>query len=132
MKKKILIVSAIVIAAVGIAVVLQWFKSSEDFGEDFFASLPVIGCGQVVSVQGDSMAPAIKNGERITLNKCIEDKTVLEPGTIVLFEDMGSRKIGRIAERGTDENGVYYQITRDARPEEIFTARPDRIKAIQE
>ncbi|OGC59670.1 hypothetical protein A2890_02070 [candidate division WWE3 bacterium RIFCSPLOWO2_01_FULL_53_14] len=132
MKKKILIVSILVIAAVGIALTLQWIKSGEDSGESFFANLPIIGCDQVVLVQGDSMAPAIKNGERVTLNKCVENKAEIEPGTIVLFDDRGSQRIGRIMEKGTDENGVYYQISQDGRPEQVFTARPDRIKAVKE
>lgn len=75
------------------------------------------------------MSPTLKDGERVVFNRCVEDIDLIAPGTIVVFEEKGTR-IGRIVSKESDDNGIFYKITRD-NTQDIFDVRPDRIKAIK-
>lgn len=96
-------------------------------------SLPIsqkVSCSYPITIKGDSMSPALKNGERVVFSRCIEDVSQIAPGTIVVFEERGTR-IGRIISKESDENGIFYKITRD-NAQDVFDVRPDRIKAVKE
>jgi phage repressor protein C with HTH and peptisase S24 domain len=79
-----------------------------------------IKCVSLIAVQGNSMEPSIKSGSTLSLNKCT-DKNNLSPNQIVLFEEGGNKRIGRIKQKLEREDGIFYIITRDARPNEEFT-----------
>jgi len=102
------------------------------FNVPVLRSLPVsqkIGCSYPVVIKGDSMSPTLKNGERVVFNRCVEGVNLIAPGTIVVFEERGTR-IGRIVSKESDENGIFYKITRDG-AQDVFEVRPDLIKAVK-
>ena len=87
-----------------------------------------IQCISTTTVQGNSMEPAVKAGSILSLNKCT-DKNNLSSGQIVLFEENNVKRIGRIKQRMERQDGIFYTITRDARPGEEFTISADNILA---
>jgi signal peptidase I len=125
---KILILVVLVVAAGVVAAYLILFRQKGYYMPE---SLEEVKCVYPVGVQGDSMEPAIKSGSTLSLNKCIEDRESLSSGQVVLFEEKGVKRIGRIKERVKLEEGVFYKIGRDARPGEEFSVSSGDILAIE-
>lgn len=88
-------------------------------------------CVYLTRVQGNSMAPAVKNGTVLLLNKCFKNKDDLRTGQIVLVEDDGIKRLGRIREKLILAEGVFYRIGQDGRPNEEFTVTAQNVIAVQ-
>ncbi len=125
MKKYVLIVGiAVVILAAGVVSVILFSYQ----GQPIPTSLEEAGCVLPVTVQGQSMEPAIKAGTRLLLDKCA-DKQSLPVGTIVLFDEDNVRRVGRIKEKTSSQQVVSYRIAQDGVPQREFTVPADRIVA---
>lgn len=123
----VLTITAVVIVVISGLVIADFV-----FGIPILRSLPItkeISCSYPITIRGDSMTPALKNGEQVIFNRCLENVNQIAPRTIVVFEERGIR-IGRVISRESDDNGLFYKIARE-QDTEIFEVRPDRIKAIK-
>ena len=93
-------------------------KISATVGEDNVLS--DILCMYPIKVKGDSMAPAIEQGEYVVFDKCIEDKKVIEENLIVLFQFGGRLKIGRVREIKDDNNKLVFMISSDNEKDNLY------------
>ena len=128
MKKYVLIAGAavLVLVAVIIAVILLSFQ-----GQRIPTSLEEARCVLPVTVQGQSMEPAIKAGTRLLLDKCA-DKQSVPVGAIVLFDENNVGMVGRVKERISLQQAVSYRIGQDGGQKREFTVPADRIVATGE
>lgn len=69
-----------------------------------------MGCVYTVTIQGNSMEPALKAGSLLSLNRYIEDKDTISVGKVVLLEENGIKKLGRIKDRMERQDGVFYKV----------------------
>lgn len=90
-----------------------------------------INCVYLTRVSGNSMVPAVKGGTVLLLNKCFKNKDDLTLGQIVLVEEKGIKRLGRIKERLVLQEGVFYKINKDNRPNEEFTVESKNVLAVQ-
>jgi phage repressor protein C with HTH and peptisase S24 domain len=130
--KKVGVSLLIIFAIILIGGATLYFLIVRQQGQYVPASISEVGCVYTVSVAGDSMTPAIKSGTVLSLNKCIQDKNNLTTGKVILFEDGGMKKVGRIKEKLTLAEGVFYKISRDNRPGEEITISSNSILAVSE
>lgn len=130
MRKKIILIILSVVAAAVLALILLYFIVFNKPNQYIPSSLGEIGCIYTLSVQGDSMEPAISSGQIISMNKCVDDKDNLVAGQIVLYLSNGRNTIGRISEKVTLLEGISYKITRDNRPGEEITITPSEVIAV--
>ncbi|MEA3357576.1 MAG: hypothetical protein U9Q67_04020 [Patescibacteria group bacterium] len=84
-------------------------------------------CTYYVRIDSKSMKPRFTVGKVVKFNKCIEDKTVLEESTIVLYKDGPSSVIGVIRKIVYVGDEMLYQISCDEKPEDVTDVRPDDI-----
>ncbi len=94
-------------------------------------SINEVGCIHSVTVQGDSMEPAIKSGAFLSMNKCISDKTNIEVGKVLLYKENSMQKLGRVKERLNREDGIFYKVTRDNRKGEEITISSEVVLATE-
>jgi len=128
--KKVFVPVLIIIALIIMALVAVYFLVFRQPGQYIPGSLSEISCTYFVSVQGNSMEPAIKNGTLLSANKCIDNKDELEAGQIIVFSENGVNRIGRISQKLSLAEGVFYKVTRDGRPGEEFTIKSATIIAV--
>ncbi len=124
--KVIALIGIIVTVAIAIAVFLVSFKGNLP------TNLADVKCAYIVTVSGSSMEPAIKAGTRLALSKCFKDKENLAVGTIIVWKDNAVTRVGRIKGKVTLQEGVFYKVGRDARPDDEFTVSSDDILASDE
>lgn len=127
--QKIFWVLVIVVLSLGVSVFLRGIKNKAPGSS---STLSDMKCLRIVNVSDEAMEPVIKSGSKLTLSKCFKDKNNIPVGTIVLFEENKTEKLGRIAGRFVQVNMVYYKITRDSRPGETFSIPESRILATDE
>ncbi len=111
------------------------------FVADYFLNIPLMrsipGIGQIAcqfptTVSGNSMEPTIKAGNRITFNKCFENKENLAVGTIILYDGERGSTISRIKEKISRQDGFIYKVSQDNRSDAVFEVSPERIIGILE
>ena len=90
-----------------------------------------VSCVYLTRVSGNSMAPAVKSGTILLLNKCIAIKDDLTFGQIVLLDEKGIKRLGRIREKLILPEGVFYRISQDGRAHEEFTVESGNVLAVQ-
>lgn len=90
-----------------------------------------VNCVYPTRVSGNSMAPTVKSGAVLLLNKCIASKDDLLAGQIVLVDERGIKRLGRIKEKLVLQEGVSYKISQDNRPNEEFTVESKKVLAVQ-
>ena len=88
-----------------------------------------LACVSSVTVMGNSMEPTLKAGSVLLLNKCL-DKNNLTTGNIILFEEQGVKRLGRVRERLQLREGISYTVSRDNRSGEERTVLPRAILAV--
>ena len=97
---------------------------------------PVIGkltCPYPVGIAGDSMAPALQAGTRLTFDRCSGgDKSNLSEGTIIAFEESGTVRISRVVEKTFNGENVIYKTAQDARPDTFIHVPASDIIAVYE
>ena len=120
----ILVVLLVVIAILAFVV----FFFSRNKQQYVPKNISELNCVSAITVQGNSMEPAIKSGSLLSLNKCL-DMDGIATNKIVLYKDGRVQKIGRVKERLEKEDEVYYLITRDNRPNEESTIPSTNILA---
>jgi signal peptidase I len=131
MKQKGLSLLAVLISIAVIGVLALYFLVFRKNNQYIPNSVGEITCVYPVTIQGNSMEPALKAGSLISFNKCVEDKNNISIGKIIVYEDGSNKKIGRIKERIKLEEGFFYKITRDGRLGEEFTIPAESIIAIE-
>jgi hypothetical protein len=87
-------------------------------------------CQYPVQIKGDAMMPLFRNGQRIPLSRCIENRNNIPLGTIILYQCPVGMRLSVIRERIVDSDGVCYRVSQQARRQEIDDVRSDRIFAI--
>jgi len=83
------------------------------------ADIPLLGkltCPYPVSIAGNSMAPALPAGTRVTFDRCARDKSNLSAGTLVAFQENGTVRISRIIEKTEETPNVIYKTAQDGKP----------------
>ena len=118
---------AIILGAIGY-LAYRWYQTGSQFLPQSFEELQ---CVEAIAVSGNSMEPAIQSGSRLMFNKCIDDKDNIELGTIVEVQENGKKRLGRIKNKEVREDGIWYQISQDNRPDVEFTVSIDDIIAVQ-
>lgn len=97
-------------------------------GED--NQLADILCIYPIKVKGDSMGPAISDGEYIVFNKCLDDKSDISDGTVVLYQ-FGSRLlIGRIRGTQGEDDSLEYKISSDNEKDNIYEIPSDDVMGV--
>jgi hypothetical protein len=120
----LLIVTAIIFCAL-------YFFVLRQKGQYIPKNVEEISCVYLTRVSGNSMVPAVKNGMILSMNKCFKNKDDLTLGQIVLVEEKGIKRLGRIKERLVLQEGVFYKIGQDGRANEEFTVASQNVLAIQ-
>lgn len=87
-------------------------------------------CQYPVQVRGEAMIPLFRDGQRIVLSKCVEDRDNIPTGTVILYERPGNARLSVIRERIAENGNVRYRVSQEARQQEIDDVYPDRILAI--
>ena len=132
MKKRALTYISVAIV-VGIVVVVAWIRlvPGNIINRLIKTGSPVgrLICAFPVKIGGNSMEPALKEGAQAIFNKCVDAGKKLPVGTIVLFEDSGRRRIGRIREVLDNDLELRYKIAQDARPLDLIEVLPQNIAA---
>jgi len=132
MLKKILKITAIILVVFIVALAL-WIKLmprkkiSFLTGKDNLAAKVL--CLYPVKIQGSSMKPVFKGGKLINFNKCF-NKEELPVNTIIMFKSGNILRTGRIREIKEGESGKYYEVSPEARPEDINDIYPDMVEAV--
>jgi len=132
MLKKILKITAIILVVFIVALAL-WIKLmprkkiSFLTGKDNLAAKVL--CLYPVKIQGSSMEPVFKGGKLINFNKCF-NKEELPVNTIIMFKSGNILRTGRIRKIKEGESGKYYEVSPEARPEDINDIYPDMVEAI--
>jgi len=132
MLKKILKITAIILVVFIVALAL-WIKLmprkkiSFLTGKDNLAAKVL--CLYPVKIQGSSMEPVFKGGKLINFNKCF-NKEELPVNTIIMFKSGNILRTGRIREIKEGESGKYYEVSPEARPEDINDIYPDMVEAV--
>lgn len=133
--RRILNIIIVVIALAAAALALTWRFAPSGVVERLTKNagpVKALLCRYPVVVSGDSMAPMFRNGERMTLSKCIDDRDNLAVGTVVLYERPGGMRLSVIREKIEDTDRIRYLVSQEARQNEIDEMRPDRIVAVYE
>ncbi|HBB64517.1 MAG: hypothetical protein UR34_C0010G0019 [candidate division WS6 bacterium GW2011_GWC1_33_20] len=123
---KSFLVSVVLIAFAGFF--LYYFLFARQTGQyvpDTWGDLP---CMYLVNITSNSMEPELKQGTILSMNKCITKIRTFPVDQIVLFQEGGSRKVGRIIS-GEDDS---YVIGQDNRKGEEFTILKEDIIAVAE
>lgn len=76
------------------------------------------------------MEPTFKEGQTVIFNKCLENKTNLEIGTPVVYQGEGRMRLAVIRGKKEAPEGLVYQVSPEARPNESNSISPDKILGI--
>lgn len=102
-----------------IIVLIVGYFISLRFSPNFIpADTPIIGkftCPYPMKIAGNSMAPTLTSGTRITFDRCVSDKSNIAVNTIVAYEDNGVVRITRIVERTFEGTNVIYKTAQDGK-----------------
>lgn len=90
-------------------------------------------CNYPLQVYGDRLAPQVNDGERLVLDKCLENKENLAPGTVVVFQEKGnpSMRLGIIAKKTELAEGLFYQVTMNVKDASEVAISPEDIVAVR-
>ncbi len=132
MLKKVLKIIAIVLASLVVVLVL-WIKFVPKEKTSFLTGrdnlVAKLLCIYPVKMQGSSMEPLLKGGRLVNFNKCF-NKEELPVGTIIMFKRGNILRTGKIRQIKEGESGKYYEVSPEARLEDINDIYPDMVEAI--
>lgn len=132
MIKTLKLLGIIVVFSLALFILVWRFAPAKILGQVSKNIGPASGliCQYPVKIKGDAMMPVFRDGQRITLSRCIEDRNNIPVGTIILYQRPAVLRLSVIRERIVDSDGVCYRVSQQARQQEIDDVRSDRIFAV--
>lgn len=86
-------------------------------------------CMYPTSISTDELQPTLLKGSILILNRCVNEKTLLSEGYIVLFNQGGLKKVGIITGSESKAGTKYYTVQISNQGGDDFTVSKDEITA---